>query len=234
IEFSISERRAGQWQPKRTLSEKMFFGSYAPMDLPGSLQFDLRAFQDPAENLQIQLYWGRGLIGTGILESPDDPLRITQWYYYVPASADVDPTQEPSLPLVAIDHAVAITMWRQLPNGFTYLGQDLVSSAAPGAGGTTVPLNVLCATGKGPLVNVTLLGAVERPHLILPQQEPVFDSADPFFNSDAARVFFVQPHYYTVSSAPVELDTLTYIPQWTTQYAFSPFYHPFARTFLRE
>jgi hypothetical protein len=44
----------------------------------------------------------------------------------------------------------------------------------------------------------------------------------------------VQPHYYTVSSAPQELDDLTYVPQWKTSYQFETFYHPYARTFLRE
>src|ERR1039458_5669532 len=68
-----------------------------------------------------------------------------------------------------------------------------------------------------------------------PQQEMIFDSADPFFVADNQnRTYLVQPRYYTVGSSPQELDSLTYIKQWTTRYEFHTFYHPYARTFLRE
>jgi Tc toxin complex TcA C-terminal TcB-binding domain/Neuraminidase-like domain len=237
IEFSMSERRAGQWQPKRTLAEKMFFGSVTPQQLPPPWQFQFRVFVDSASNLHIQLYAFGDLIGTALLTSSDDPLRVTQQlgYYLLPSSSEIDASREPSFSLVAQTSSTDWDASLTLPAGYSFWGQDFVYDyRSTSSIGTSVPLNVLSASGKSPPVSVTLLGAIQSPQIVIPQQEPVFDSADPFFVSDVARVFFVQPHYYTVSSSPQELDALAYIPQWTTQYAFSPFYHPFARTFLRE
>ena len=58
--------------------------------------------------------------------------------------------------------------------------------------------------------------------------------ADPFFIADDSRTYLVQPHYYTISSSPQELENLAYVQQWSTRYEFETFYHPYARTFLRE
>ena len=42
-----------------------------------------------------------------------------------------------------------------------------------------------------------LLGTVTDPRIVVPMQEPVFDSADPFFVADPSRVWLVQPKYST-------------------------------------
>ena len=58
----MSELSAGQWQPKRTITEKMFFSKTAalagsPDDLPPQA-FTFQARQDPSSfNLQIQVYY---------------------------------------------------------------------------------------------------------------------------------------------------------------------------------
>ena len=62
VEFAMSELSAGQWQPKRTVTEKMFFSKSNvlvddfPVDLPPKA-FTFLAFQDPSFNLQIQAYY---------------------------------------------------------------------------------------------------------------------------------------------------------------------------------
>ena len=97
-----------------------------------------------------------------------------------------------------------------------------------------MPLYVLSqATNKGRRAKLSCW-ARSNPRIIVPQQEPVFDSADPFFVADHSRTYLVQPNYFTISSSPQELDNLTYAGQWATEYQFETFYHPYARTFLRE
>ena len=74
----------------------------------------------------------------------------------------------------------------------------------------------------GPTTTVGLLGSIPNPRIIIPQQEQGMNSRDPFFVADPSHVFIVDP----------------IATRWnliaTTTYTFSPFYHPFARTFLRE
>ena len=99
----------------------------------------------------------------------------------------------------------------------------------------TQVLNVLCtSTRNGQPSTVELLGTITNPRIVVPPQEPVFDSADPFFVADPHRTYLVQPTYWTVSSSPQELTNLAYISQWTTKFEFETFYHPYARTMLRE
>jgi hypothetical protein len=162
-------------------------------------------------------------------------LRVAEYALVLPSAADVDANLEPSFPHVASKSVWGLTYLRE-PSGYEYSGQDLVYSYASNSIplDTNVPLNVLCATSGGAPVNVTLLRTVSNPRIIVPQQEPVFDSMDPFFIADDSRCFLVEPHYYTVSSSPTELEPPLNVPQWTTGYALAPFYHPFARTFLRE
>ena len=98
-----------------------------------------------------------------------------------------------------------------------------------------VPLNVLAAiSNNGHPISLTLLETIVRPRVTIPVREQVFDSGEPFFVADDTRTYLVRPHYFTVSSSPVEINLLTYVKQWSTSYSFETFYHPYARTFLRE
>ncbi|MEO6973162.1 MAG: neuraminidase-like domain-containing protein [Rhodoferax sp.] len=227
VEFAMSERSAGQWQAKRTYAEKCFFnGQKSP------LEFTFRAFQDARFNLQLEVYMDADLAATATLTMPEAPLAV----YQLPMDhfAEVDPstidlTQEPSIALIGpMSEDGGLT---RPTMDYQFTGQALtwMSSTAY----QLHPLTLLAASGKT-LVAQKVLGQIDSQRIVFPLQELVFDSADPFFVADSARTYFVQPHYYTVSSSPTELDNLAYIPQWTTSYAFQPFYHPFARTFLRE
>jgi hypothetical protein len=259
VEFAMSELSAGQWQPKRTIAEKMFFTKNMQLradvfiDRP-PLAFTFRAFQDPSSfNLQIQAYYSRtlieilletvgigipkpppaiGLTGVGTLSMPEAPLSIVQDPYLLPDPSVIDPAREPSYVLVASAPQSGSLM---VPNSFGFSGQDLVvgSYFSPNPG--IVPLDVLAqSTSAGPPQSVVLLNTIVNPRLIIPCQEPVFDSLDPFFVADLTRTYLVQPHFYTVSSSPQELSDLASATQWSTGYEFETFYHPYARTFLRE
>ena len=235
VQFSMSELSAGVWQPKRTYAEKCYIETDNP-----SLAFTFRAFADAQSNLQLEIYlnvhwvsndtWSGVLVSSGTLNMPDSPLATYSENSF-PAAATVDLSQEPSYALV--------TQKNQFPNTLTtapnykFWGQDL-RCYGPNAG-TVNPLSVLALTGSQTApVALTLLNTIDSQRVVLPLQDRTFDSGDPFFVADSSRTYFVFPHYYTVSSSPQELDNLAYIPQWTTSYAFTPFYHPYARTFLRE
>lgn len=237
VEFAMSELSAGQWQAKRTIAEKCFFvGNYFGLPTaPRSYSF--YAFQDAAFNLQLQVYYEfneslRGLIATATLPMPDAPLSVVQYPDTLPPAKSVDVASEPSYLLVTTGGSV---QFGTSPSGYGYSAQDLVFGGYHDWTPGVVPLNVLAlTTSKSPPSNVELLATISSPRIVVPSQEPLFDSADPFFVTEPARSYFVQPHYYTVSSSPQELDNLAYQPQWTTRFAFAPSYHPFARTFLRE
>ncbi|HCS45189.1 MAG TPA: hypothetical protein DIW52_20570, partial [Pseudomonas sp.] len=235
IEFAMSELSAGQWQAKRIYAEK----SYVQTDNP-ALDFTFRAFADAQSTLQLEVYlsvhwvnygtWSSVLVCTGQLPMPDSALNVYS-QNSLPAASAVDLSQEPSYAL--------ITQKYQFPNtlvtaaNYRFRGQDLCSYGPHP--GPVNPLTVLAlAASHSAPVALTLLDTIDSQRVVVPMQDRVFDSADPFFAADSSRTFFVFPHYYTVSSSPQELDDLAYIPQWTTSYAFTPFYHPYARTFLRE
>jgi peptidoglycan hydrolase-like protein with peptidoglycan-binding domain len=243
VEFAMSEFSAGQWQPKQTFAEKMFLRKADPVigDLPPQA-FTFRAYQDNATmNLLIDAYWNVDNwevipAGRATLAMPEAPLAVSEveaWFYtLLPPASDVDLAQEPSYALIT-PSTQSDTLTTPLSYGFS--AQDLrygdYWSANPGA----VPLNVLCqTTSTGQPVNATLLAHIVNPCIVIPFQESVFDSLDPFFVTDPGRCWLVQPHYYTNSSSPIELDPLGYARQWQTRYEFETFYHPYARTFLRE
>lgn len=235
IEFAMSELSAGQWQAKRTYAEKCYIANDQP-----ALAYTFRAFQDGESNLQLEVYldvywvnngtYSSVLMSTGMLPMPDSPLTVYS-QNSLPAVASIDQSQEPSFAL--------ITQRIQFPNTLTtganyrFRGQELLCYGPHP--GPVNPLAVLALTGShtGP-VALTLLDTIDSQRVVVPLEDRVFTSADPFFVADPSRTWFVTPHYYTVSSSPQELDDLAYVPQWTTSYAFAPFYHPFARTFLRE
>ncbi|HXT80553.1 MAG TPA: neuraminidase-like domain-containing protein [Acetobacteraceae bacterium] len=242
VAFAFSEFSAGQWQPKRTTAEKVYFIKTLPGSVAGELPpeaFVFRVFQTPTFDLQIDAYWNVSKtspsirVATATLSMPEAPMAVVgKAQGLLPSAAEVDLAQEPSFALIAKQN---LSGSLTTPTGYGYSGQDIVYGDYTSANPGTVPLDVLSQTGSGgQVVNEVLLGTIVNPRLTVPQQETVFDSMDPFFVSDRERSYLVQPHYYTVSSSPQELEDLTYVPQWTTRYAFETFYHPYARTFLRE
>lgn len=265
IEFALSERRGGKWLPKRTLAEKMFFGSLAPRVAPLPLDFTLRAQEDLASNLQIQLYLNfspvvligplgaasANLVGgyqtsflhaKSVLATPDDPLRVTSSTFWLPTPEEIDASREPSYALVEgvtpADISAEPGASIAHPNGYRAAGQDLVFvyEGSGSAVGAPVPLDVLTAAGDGGMVDVNLLGSIESPHLIVPQEDPGFSLGGPFFVSDVSRVFHVERRTITPLPGPklAGAPRQPRGPRPHTVYVFSPFYHPFARTFLRE
>ena len=240
VEFAISEFSAGQWQAKQTIKEKMFF-RYGTTGGESPQSYAFRAFQDASFNLQVQAYVaGFGLfflLATATLPMPDAPLAVVEdkFVFPEPALNQIDIGQEPSYSRIATADFFSPLQSLPVPSAYGFSAQDLVYENYRASNPGAVPLNVLSAsTSKAAPASVELLGRIVNPRIVIPMQEPVFDSADPFFIADPSRTFFVQPHYHTVSSSPQELDNLAYIPQWSTRYAFTPFHHPFARTFLRE
>ena len=238
VDFAMSELSAGQWQAKRTIHEKMFF-SYGTIGGESPQAYTFRAFEDPLFNLQLQGYvalWGvSDLMARAALPMPDAPLAVVEDKSVLPSPKQVDIAQEPSYSLVTTADFYSPIQSLARPWGYEFSAQELVygNYRAPGTG--AAPLNVLvAASAKTPPASVQLLGRITAPRIVVPMQEPVFDSVDPFFVSEPARSWFVQPHFYTVSSSPQELDNPPYNLPWGTRFAFAAFYHPFARTFLRE
>ena len=264
ISFAFSELRAGQWQPKRSLAEKMYFNLEDP-----PVAFTFKAYQDPQFNLRIEAYYNYAtvdnlavkgtlqsgvfkaskqpylsydqvtpMIGLGILPMPDAALAVQEIPLYatpppwpdieiVPDSSVVDLSEEPSYPLINVGYTFGGSLLGPPP--YHYAAQDLIyrTYQAPNPG--SVPLTVFTSTAT-----LTLLGSIVNPRMIVPQQDSIFDSQDPFFISDPNRTFFVEPHYFTTSNPPQEITTLGSRMTWTTSFALSPFYHPYATTFLRE
>jgi Tc toxin complex TcA C-terminal TcB-binding domain/Neuraminidase-like domain/Putative peptidoglycan binding domain/Salmonella virulence plasmid 28.1kDa A protein len=219
--------------------------------------FTFRACQDPSFNLRLEAYYNAssienfslgdfptilltGQTAVGILTMPESSLTVTQTAPLLPDSSLVDLSQEPTYALVKTGtFSASLTN----PTNYFFLGQDLVYGGRPYRvvpGYPTqelgkFPLNVLCAlNNRGQVNSIELLGTISNPRTIVPIQEPVFDSTDPFFIAEPERTWLVQPRYYTISSRPQELTSLRYISQWNTKYEFQTFYHPYARTFLRE
>jgi len=241
VEFAMSEFSAGQWQAKQTLPQKMFLATEDP---PASFTF--RSWQDGSFNLHIQVYKSHNpalfiyystdapyLVASAILPMPEAPLRVQELGSMLPPSLAIDPAQEPTFV-----YLTSASMAGQLavPGMYGFSAQDLVYGGYTGnSSGTTRDLNVLYATtNTGQPVSDTLLSTIEDPRIFVPPQELVFDSADPFFVADPRRTYLVRPEYFTISSSPVELTNTAYIKQWATKYTFETFYHPYARTFLRE
>ena len=225
----MSEFSAGVWQPKRTYAEK----SYIETDNP-SLAFTFRAFADAQSNFQLEIYlnvhwvsndtWSGVLVSSGALAMPDLPLATYSENSF-PAAATVDLSQEPSYALV--------TQKSQFPNSLTTApnyssrGQTYITTAPLRPRSIRCRVPALTGSQTAP-VALTLLNTIDSQRVVIPLQDRTFASEDPFFAGDPARTFFVYPHYYTASSSPQELDNLAYIPQWTTSYTFTPFYHPYA------
>jgi hypothetical protein len=286
VEFAMSELSAGQWQPKRTFAEKMYF------DTPDSpLAFTFQAFQDPSYNLQIRVYFDAieeclqlaisqivgtsgawnytgpwklttadfsaiatvqgnyisgwlinyiivsttsipALVASATLLMPESPLSVVE-SAILPKGQFIDSSQEPTYSLIT--GLLSGPGNLPAPNLYGFSGQDLVFGDYTCTNPGSQSLNVLCtATANQQPISLTLLGSVTNPRIVIPQQEGIFDSADPFFIADPNRTYFVLPRYSTISSSPQPLPSQHSYGSWSTSYVFQTFYHPYARTFLRE
>jgi len=237
VQFTISELSAGQWQRKQTLDQKLFLN-----DANTPLAYTFTAAQDSLFNLQLQVYltgfgyWNMLHVANGTLQMPESPLSVIELEGLGPASDLVDLTQEPTFAKLAYNTNLPGLWQLPTPTSYGFSGQDLVygdySQPNPGI----VPLNILCqTTANGQSTSLPLLGTITNPRIVIPQQEqPSFDSLDPFFVCDPTRTYLVHPTFYTLGSSPKELPDLSYISQWNTRFEFQTFYHPYARTFLRE
>ena len=299
VEFAMSQLSAGQWQPKQTLTQKLYWNT------PDSqLAFTFQAAQDASFNLQLQAYFAAieeaiaqatvqatvqavaelagsviagvfggspqlpaqvfnasvlgstatvqlswsgltpliavtdssgasGLITKATLLMPESPLSVVELPLLLPGSQYVDLSQDPTYALISQDSSLSGTL--ATPANYGFAGQALVYGNYTLTNPGTVPLNVLCLTSyKGTPNTLELLGTITNPCIVVPQQEPVFDSTDPFFVADPIRTYLVQPTFYTIGSSPTEVATTAYMNQWATRFVFETFYHPYARTFLRE
>jgi hypothetical protein len=238
VELAMGELSAGQWQRKQSLDQKLFLN-----DANTPLAYTFRAAQDAASNLQLQVFltgfgaYGMLHVANGTLPMPESPLSVSELLGLAPPADRVDVTQEPTFAKLGFTTNLTGLFQLPTPTDYGFSGQDLVygdySQPDPG---DNKPLNILCqTTANGQPTSLELLGTITNPRMVIPQQEqPSFDSLDPFFVSDPTRTYLVQPTFYTVGSSPRALPDLTYIGQWNTRFEFQTFYHPYARVFLRE
>jgi hypothetical protein len=172
------------------------------------------------------------LVMQATLFMPESPLQIQEVAQILPGGQYMDLAQDPTWALIGTAN---LSGSLATPAKYGFSGQDLVwgNYTLPNPG--TQVLNVLAtSTYKGQPSTVELLGTITNPRIVVPPQEPIFDSADPFFVADLTRTYLVQPTYWTVSSSPTEIPILGYTRQWGTRFEFETFYHPYARTMLRE
>jgi hypothetical protein len=172
------------------------------------------------------------LVAQAALPMPESPLAVQEAGLILPAGQLVDISQETTYPLITTAN---LNGYLPTPAGYGFSGQNMIYGNYTLGNPGSVPLNVLCVTSKNGQPNsLELLGAITNPTIVVPFQEAVFDSTDPFFVYDATRTYLVQPAYFTISSSPQEITSLKYMNSWNTRFEFLTFYHPYARTFLRE
>ncbi len=159
----------------------------------------------------------------------------------LPPSSIVDLSQEPTYSLINTGSPTNDTLdgaiLQYTPIGFSYKGQDLVYGGWKVANPGIVPVSILYMTGPNIafLGSENLLGQANNPRVVVPQNELVFDSMDPFFVADGSRTYLVQPEYFTVAKYPQQIESFNkYTQDWNVSYTFETFYHPYARTLLRE
>ena len=236
VQFAMSELAAGRWQPKRTIDEKMYLSPLPGNDSP--LAFMFKVFQDPSFNLKIQAHLlgigGYLTVAEGSLPAPDSPFSVTQLDQYTPDQKFIDFSKEPTYALIN-PYNPPPQPYDQTPTSYGFKGQDLVFGNWETVNPGPVVLNILGLTpAGGSPAPIELLGRIGDPRIVVPQQETIFNSTDPFFVTDDARSYLVSSHYFTLGSRPTELTLPASTNQWTTRYAFETFYHPYARTLLRE
>jgi hypothetical protein len=237
VEFAMSEFSAGQWQAKRTLDQKLYFGGAV---IP-SLDYTFTVYQDANFNLQIQVYADPNRVVSGstiepsipalcvtaTLLTPESALSVLESASIEPTAETIDLTQEPSFPLVNW----GVTSGSLAPStSYIWWGQDLVSISL--SSGLVVYQGPVSITGgnnaQGQPVSIPLLGAVSAHRMVVNNRQGSVQTADPFFYADPLRTYLV--HQQSFNDSP---NSKGYIAL-SASYTFQSFYHPYARTFLRE
>jgi hypothetical protein len=266
VELCLSELSAGQWQPKQTLTQKMYFDLSV---LDGAFQgdprllFTFRAAEADTAPLQVNVYVGFGpsysylsyptaIASLAMLEAPLTVVEGEQ----LPPAGFIDTSQETTYSLITPPsdwqlfkpELLAPTQYQ-----FAYAGQNLAfmpwAPLAKAINQEPTTVAVLSATTAGSVLSpasVPLLLSVCSPTIVVPSQESQFDATDPFFVSGIAgrtplpgrlgptRTYLVQPSFYATTSSHPQITNLANAGQWATAFTFQTFYHPYARTFLRE
>jgi hypothetical protein len=185
------------------------------------------------------------LVATGTLPMPESPLSVAEWPSVLPDSKDIDLSREPTFATVS-NTGVSLTTLN-LPGNYNYgfSGQDLVYGNYTLTNTGKVELDIPWQSPNNPYL--TLLQSVTNPRIIVSQQElPQLNSLDPFFvfvtnfvidpaSQYSARTYLVQPVFYTDSSYSTTHPSLSSSSDAQfTKFRFDSFYHPYARTLLRE
>ena len=194
-------------------------------------------------------------LATATIAAPDAPMVVTQYFYgpeysqnpafnIFPMEVAIDASQEPSYLNVYSNSAsqptavpleppftAALTNPYYLYVNYRGKGQNLTYIQVVNIGQMWVQqINARYASPS----SVSLLNSSPFTDIIVPQQEEVWDSSNPFFLTSSGRTYLVQPHFFSIANSPQELETFGSFTEWTTTYEFQTFYHPYARTFLRE
>jgi Tc toxin complex TcA C-terminal TcB-binding domain/Neuraminidase-like domain/Putative peptidoglycan binding domain len=240
VQIAVSECSAGQWQAKRTYDQKMFFKTDDPDNA-----FTFKAVPQADLSLSINVYFNDNqtspfslFVAQARLLYPDAPLQVTQASTIIFLTPDlIDTGMEPTyLTVQQVDHLQSNAgSWVLMTNGYNFNGQVLAANkwwSTPSFSPTS--LHVTRVVLGGP-ATVELLSKIVNPAIVAPHQELDFDSSNPFFVYDNDhRCYLVDPLYYAIpSSVLLNLGSGTLIVG-VTAYRFSTFYHPYARTFMRE
>ena len=265
VELCLSELSAGQWQPKQTLAQKMYFlQDDLHTDFQGDpcLLFTFRAAEADTAPLQISVYWGPGptyLQAQASLAMLEAPLAVTEDKSLLPPASYsdgsfIDTSQETTYQLITPSENLPLQeLYAPTPDNYDFVGQNLAFMpwTPPALAAEQEPtwLVVMSETSAGSVLSPTtlpLLQSVCSPAIVVPSQESQWDSTDPFFVSGIAggtalpggigvpRTYLVQPSFYATTSSHPQLTNLANASQWSTAFTFQTFYHPYARTFLRE
>lgn len=104
-------------------------------------------------------------------------------------------------------------------------GMSFHSTTRPRVGRMTTTYGVY-----NELRSESVLEMADYYRLIVPHQLPTFDSSLPFFYRDCAREYFIVPaiYYQNGNYFTINAPEYVYDPVYRAEYAFWPFYHPFA------
>jgi hypothetical protein len=236
VQFAMSELSAGQWQQKRMFEEKMFFkNSESPFaykfwltTTPGSdfnpygIRISVQYTQQPQQGAPSP---GPFVVAVGTVASPDAPISVQEFDSVLPKAASIDLGQEPSFTSVFdIQGGEGPGVpGAPTPPSYAYKGQDLVwGSWWMSRQQMPVPVYAMDVDPGQVLLNSCI-----NPRIVLSPDSPsisvLSQSFSPFFIADPDRTYLVKPKTVIVDRPPSK-----------TKYWFETFYHPYARTFLRE
>jgi hypothetical protein len=246
VQLAMSQLSAGQWQAKRTLDEKMYFGKIFldPTDrrsVESPLAFTFLVNQQASLELSVATYFSgtmgwhlppgpeyqaynwsalRDLAAKATLQMPDAPLSISETVFPggLPPPKLPNTIRPPSV-LIDISQEQSYALVRDLP----FSGMPRLP-APPGYRLLGQDLVFDYSTSnQGTPVPLTLFGInllekiVDSRVVVSPNENEQLLFVKPFFVAEPTRTYLVQPHATS-----------------TATYDFETFYHPYAQTFLRE